>query len=274
MTRRAGELSAGTGDMAEGTGGDLGLPAALIGLPPVGPEFAGLTARLGYGFRRLELLRAALTAPSSVNEPQSAGWPSNGCLEFLGDAVLDLVAADTLWRRFPALGEGALTRLRASLVSEASLAAAAREIGLGEFLVVGRSETAGGKELRDGSLADAVEAVLAAAFLDARAAGEDPLAAAGAVFEALLGARVAVMSPADGVDAKSRLQLLMQARHRRAPAYQPVSGRPAEHEGLWRVQATLTLPEGQVLVLGEGAGVSLRAAEQEAARVALLALEA
>ncbi|MBK9755118.1 MAG: ribonuclease III [Nannocystis sp.] len=264
----------GAGQLADGTGGGTeGLPAVLAVLPPADPQLAGLAGRLGHRFARPALLRAALTTPSWVNEHQGAGWPSNACLEFLGDAVLGLVAADALWRRFPELGEGDLTRLRASLVSASSLAAAARAFGLAEFMYLGRNEVKTGVLEREGALPDALEATLAAAFLDARAAGGDPLAAASAVFTALLGERVAGLSRGDGVDAKSQLQVLLQAKHRRAPAYRTIGERPPGQGGLWQVEATLTLPEGQVIILAEGSGVSLRAAEQAAAKAALTALE-
>lgn len=275
-SRGASELSAGTG----GTGGrreGVGLPAPLVTLPDDDPalaELAPLIARLGHRFVRPALLRAALTTPSWVNEHPAAGWPGNACLEFLGDAVLGLVAADALWRRFPTLGEGDLTRLRASLVSEAALGAVAREIALGERLFLGRGDLKSGVLERDGTLADAVEAAIAAAFLDARASGGDPLAAAAAVFDALLGPRLRAMRPEDGVDPKSRLQAIVQARHRRTPVYATVGERPKGSDPVWRVQVTLTLPEGQVLVLAEAEAASLRAAEQAAAVAALAELDA
>lgn len=249
-----------------------GLPAVLVSLPdPVADIEAleRLAGRLGYGFTRPALLRAALTLPSWVNEHPNAGWPGNACLEFLGDAVLDLVTADALWRRFPDLSEGTLTRLQASVVSEPALAAAAREAGLGEFLFVGRGDRRDGTLERAGALADTLEAVLASVFLDARADGRDPLTAAAGVVEVLLGARIAALRPDDGVDAKSRLQALMQARHRRAPIYVPVGERPTGPEPQWRVEVRLTGADGQVQVLGEGAGRNLRIAEQAAAAAAL-----
>ena len=276
-------LSAGTGELSAGTGGTggrregVGLPAPLVTLPDDDPaltELAPLIARLGHRFVRPALLRAALTTPSWVNEHPAAGWPGNACLEFLGDAVLGLVAADALWRRFPTLGEGDLTRLRASLVSEAALGVVAREIALGERLFLGRGDLKSGVLERDGTLADAVEAAIAAAFLDARASGGDPLAAAAAVFDALLGPRLRAMRPEDGVDPKSRLQAIVQARHRRTPVYATVGERPKGSDPVWRVQVTLTLPEGQVLVLAEAEAASLRAAEQAAAVAALAELDA
>lgn len=266
-------MTRGRNDLPLGTGAG-GLPAVLAVLPEAEPEVVVLAAKLGVRFTRPALLRAALTTPSWVNEHQDAGWPSNACLEFLGDAVLGLVAADALWLRFPAVTEGDLTRLRASLVSASSLAMAARAIGLGDFLYLSRSDARSRVLERDKTLADAVEAALAAAFLDARVAGGDPLAAAVAVFTALLGERLTALSPADGVDAKSALQVVLQARYRRAPVYRAIGERTGGTEPLWRVEVTLTLPEGQVMVLAEASGPSLRAAEQAAARLALAATDA
>lgn len=229
-----------------------------------------LQQRLGYTFHRPALLRVALTHPTWVNEHARSGWPSNAALEFFGDAVLSLVATEALWRRFPALPEGALTRLRASLVSEPALAAAARALGLGPILWVSHRQA----ELRehDGSLADAAEAVLGAAFLDARAAAREPLAAAGAVFEALLGARLSAMSPDDGKPAKARLQEWVQARWRRPPVYVQLGERGGDLPG-FRVRAEVTGSEGQVTELAEGEGPSLRAAETAAAEAALLRID-
>ncbi len=249
-----------------------GLPAVLAGLPDPAADLEALgrlAALLGHTFERPALLRAALTLPSWTNEHPGAGWPGHACLEFLGDAVLDLVTADALWRRFPDLEEGPLTRLQASLVSEASLAAAAAAAGLGEFLYVGR----GDQRDRPSFLADALEAVLAAVFLDARAAGAEPLAAAGRAVDALLGGRIAGLRADDGVDAKSRLQTLLQARHRRGPTYAPIGERPTGQDPVWRVEVRMEMPEG-LQVLAEGTGRSLRIAEQAAARAALERLAA
>lgn len=255
--------------------GVTGLPAVLVDLPEPGADaemLARLAARLGHAFARPGLLRAALTLPAWVNEHPRAGWPGHACLEFLGDAVLDLVTADALWRRFPDLSEGTLTRLQASVVSEAALAEAASAFGLGESLFAGRGDRRDGT-LRPTLLADAVEAVIAAAFLDARAAGRDPLAAAGGVVDVLLGAKIAALRPDDGVDAKSKLQQVLQASHGRAPTYAPVGARPTGQDPTWRAEVRLTAPDGQVEVLGEGVGASLRAAEQAAAAAALARLK-
>jgi ribonuclease-3 len=247
-----------------------GLPEPLRRLPAaVEPSLAELEARLGYSFARPALLRAALTLGSWVNEHRGAGWPSNSCLEFYGDAVVDLAAADALWRRFPELAEGDLTRLRASLVSEAGLGEAAQALSLGEFLYLGRGDLKRGAREHAGTLADALEAVIGAVFLDARARGEDPFRAASDLFDRLFGARVAALEPEDGLDAKSQLQQWAQARHRLTPVYVPLSEPPADEDPQWRARVELRRPDGAVEVLAEGEGRSLRAAEQAAAEAAL-----
>ena len=231
-----------------------------------------LQARLGRVFARPALLRVALTHPTWANEHVRSGWPSNAALEFFGDAVLDLLATEALWRRFPGQPEGVLTRLHAALVSEPALAAAARSIELGPLLWVAHDKS----DLRDhaGALADAAEAILGAAYLDAREAGRDPLVAAGAVFEALLGAQVAALGVHDGKPAKARLQEWVQARPGHALRYAPLVDRAPGGPAGWKVLAEVTGPEGQVLARGEGEGPGRRAAETAAAEVALAQLAA
>jgi ribonuclease III len=253
-----------------------GLPEVLrtlpdSGEPAISAELAGLAplaSALGWSFTRPELLRVALTVGSWANENRDAGWPSNACLEFFGDAVLDLIAADVLWTRFPALDEGPLTRLRASVVSERSLARAARHIDLGRWLFLGRGDEQRGARDRDGTLADALEAALGAAFLDARAAGRDPMVAAAEVFEHLFGERLRKLAPADGLDPKSRLQQLIQAERRLTPVYLAVGDVPPPEAPHWCARVELRGEEG-VEILGHGEGRSLRAAERNAARDAL-----
>src|SRR5690606_6042541 len=138
----------------------------------------------------------------------------------------DLVAADALWTRFPNLDEGPLTRLRASVVSERSLARAAQRIELGRWLFLGRGDEQRGARERDGTLADALEAVLGAVFLDARAGGLDPIVAAASVFDRLFGERLRTLAPQDGLDPKSRLQQLIQAERRLTPVYVAVGEAP------------------------------------------------
>ncbi len=262
------------------------LPTLLVNLPDRAPPGAettcgaellglrGLENDLSYRFHRPALLRVALTVGSWANENQASGWPTNASLEFFGDAVLDLVAADVLWRAFPSLGEGPLTRLRASLVSERSLAAAAQDLGLGPWLFVGRGDEKRGARAREGTLADALESVIGAVFLDAREAGRDPILAAGTLFRHLFGERVDRMRPSDGLDAKSRLQQWIQAKYRITPVYRAVGAPPPPDAPHWRARVEVPHPDRDSEWLGEGAGRSLREAERAAADDALERIDA
>jgi ribonuclease III len=241
--------------------------------PPGAGGLAGLQRRVGYDFARPALLRVALTLGSWANEHADSGWPSNGCLEFFGDAVLDLLAADALWRHFPELAEGELTRLRAALVSERSLVAVALELDLGAYLYLGRGDLKRDGRAHPGTLADAVEAVLGAVFLDARQAhaegGPEPLGVAAELFDRWLGDQLRGLSPAHGIDPKSRLQHWAQGRYRITPTYVRIGEGSGAGEPKWQAQVELQFPDGTVRVLGSGEGRSLRAAEKAAAIVAL-----
>jgi ribonuclease-3 len=191
--------------------------------------------------------------------------------------VLDLLAADAVWRRFPDLGEGELTRLRASIVSERCLADVAANVELGEYLWLGRGDVRRGQRRQSGTLADAIEAVLGAVFLDAREAGTAPLASAGAVFDRLLAGKLAELRPDLAVDPKTRLQHWAQGRYRITPVYVRIDAR--DHLGVaegprWRARVELRFPDGRIEVLGEGEGESLRRAERRAAKAALDRIEA
>ncbi|MDH4185628.1 MAG: ribonuclease III, partial [Nitrospira sp.] len=125
-----------------------------------------LQSHLGYRFKVLALLEEALTHSSHVNEQKSGAFPHNERLEFLGDAVLSLVMSEYLASALPQSSEGALSKLKAKLVSEASLAQVARRLGIGEHLKLGRGEDRSKGRDKDSLLADALEAVLAAVHLD------------------------------------------------------------------------------------------------------------
>ncbi len=262
-----------------------GLPQVLRALPdptqlpddgtaPVGPGgLDGLCERLGYEFAHPQLLRVALTLGSWANEHRSSGWPSNACLEFFGDAVLGLLAADALWQRFPELDEGQLTRLRATIVSEPSLSKAAEAIDLGAWLYLGRGDLKRGGRQHRSTMADAFEAVLGAVFLDAREAGRPPLSAAATVFERLLGDRIKTLAPGKHVDPKSRLQHWAQGRYRITPSYVRVGDRPPPEAPSWSARVELRFDDGRVEILGEGEGRSLKLAERRAAEAALAAIE-
>ena len=207
-------------------------------------------ARLGYRFGDPALLDAALTH-------RSAGRANYERLEFLGDSVLNFAVAVLVYRSYPDADEGDLSRYRASLVSGQSLAEAAAGLGLGEQLRLGSGELKTGGFRRRSILADALEALFGAVYLDGG------LDAARGVIERLLADRLADLPEArDLKDPKTRLQELLQGRGRRLPAYavDDVSGEPHEH---WFVASC----EVEELGLRErGEGTSRRRAEQAAAQ--------
>ncbi len=262
------------------------LPDVLLrlltrGTPPWDDEtqrgldsLARLERRLGYAFERRELLRTALTLGSWCNEHRRAGWPSNACLEYFGDAVLGLAAADAVWRRFPDGGEGDLTRMRARLVSETALATVARDLELGGWLYLGRGDEQRGARDHDGTLADSLEAVLGAVFLDARHVGADPFSVASGFFRRQFGPHLDAMAPEDALDPKSRLQQRMQAAYRLTPVYVSLGEAGEGESSRWCARVELVGDGSTSLrILGEGAGRSLRAAEIAAASDALTRLD-
>jgi ribonuclease-3 len=213
--------------------------------------------RLGHRFRDEALLDQALTH-------RSAGRANNERLEFLGDAVLSAVVSELLYEVFPRASEGELTRLRAELVREASLAALAREIGLGDALQLGPGELKSGGYRRDSILADAFEAVFGAIYLDAG------FGAARDALRALLVRRVEALTVGGAnKDPKTRLQELLQGQGLPLPVYELVATRGDEHNKTFQTRCTVA-PLG---LSAEGAGPSRRASETAAAD-ALLALMA
>ncbi|MDH4172426.1 MAG: ribonuclease III [Betaproteobacteria bacterium] len=219
---------------------------------------ARLEERLGHRFRSGELLTQALTH-------RSFGTPHNERLEFLGDGVLGCVIAEALLVRFPQLSEGELSRMRASLVRQEALAAAAAGLGLAEHLRMGQGESASGGAHRASVLADALEALYGAVFLDGG------YASARATVLATLGS---ALESADehttAKDPKTRLQEALQARRHGLPRYRVVATRGAAHEQTFEVEC---LVEGLDLQ-ARGSGASRRAAEQQAAEALLRQLDA
>jgi len=216
-----------------------------------------LRDRIGHDFADPSLLAQALTH-------RSAAATHNERLEFLGDGVVNLVAAEALFRRWPKADEGVLTRARAELVREASLAAIARRLELGERLVLGPGELKSGGFRRDSILADALEAVVAAIYLDA--GYEACRAVVLPWFEESL---AALPEGRPEKDAKTRLQEWLQARQRPLPAYELVSESGEEHAKLFLARCTLSEPSTSA----EGQGTSRRLAEQAAAAAVLETLE-
>ena len=216
-----------------------------------------LRDRIGHAFADPSLLAQALTH-------RSAGAPHNERLEFLGDGVVNLIAAEALYLRWPKADEGVLTRARAELVREASLATISRELGLGERLTLGPGELKSGGFRRDSILADALEAVVAAIYLDAGWEGCRQVVLPW--FEQAIAA-LPVGKP--GKDAKTRLQEWLQARQKALPSYELVSESGEEHAKLFLTRCTLSEPP----VSAEGEGTSRRLAEQAAAAAVLDRLE-
>jgi ribonuclease-3 len=208
--------------------------------------------RLGHRFADPELLRRALTH-------RSFGASHNERLEYLGDSVVNCAVALALYHKFPTLPEGELSRLRANLVNQQSLALIAQRFSFGEQLRLGEGELKSGGARRPSMLADAVEAVIGAVFLDG---GFD---AARRVVAVLFGAALDTIDPAvSGKDPKTLLQELLQGRRLALPQYSVVGTHGEAHEQLFEVECAI--PELGIRSLGEGA--SRRSAEQEAARQA------
>jgi len=212
-----------------------------------------LEAALGHGFGRPELLRQALTH-------RSFGSPHNERLEFLGDSVLNCVIAAALYRSFATLREGELSRLRASLVRQETLADIARSLGLGEMLQLGEGELKSGGAQRSSILADALEAVFGAVHVDA---GFD---AARMVIECLYQPALARIDPSDaGKDPKTALQEILQGRHLPLPRYTLLATRGEAHAQQFDIECLI--PELGIRTTGSGG--SRRIAEQQAAQGAL-----
>lgn len=226
-------------------------------------DLAILQAAVHHRFARPELLSRALVHSSHANENPGEG-EDNERLEFLGDAVLELAVSEELFRRFPTADEGRLTSVRAKMVREKTLAEVARSLALPEFLKLGRGEEAQGGRERDSILADLVEAVIGAVFLDGGFA-----AARDCVLHLLDGRWPEAAQLPASKDYKSRLQEVTQEKYKARPVYHLVSSQGPEHTKVFTVR--LELPGGQST---EGEGGSLKKAEQLAASRALKLLEA
>ncbi len=218
-----------------------------------------LEQHLDYTFHDLRLLRAALYHSSYANEHRAQSVSSNERLEFLGDAVLGFVSADYLYRKHPDLPEGELTRIRAALVCEDSLHEVAQRLHLGDFLMLGKGEESGGGRHRPSILADAVEAVLAAVYLDG---GIDEARAL--VHRILLEKEPEQVVESRRRDCKTELQELVQRKPNQELRYELVSESGPDHAKVFTVAVMLN---GQVV--GLGSGHSKKEAEQSAARTAL-----
>ena len=214
-----------------------------------------LEQRLGYSFRNHKLLEHALTHSSYANENRKDGLTSNERLEFLGDSVLGFVVASYLFKTYPDRPEGELTKLRAALVCEKSLAAAAAKLKLGAALLLGHGEEHGGRK-SSSITADAMESVLAAAYLDG---GLE--AASGIIHRLILGAG---MPDLQDQDYKTRLQELVQREKHQQLSYQLTGERGPDHDKHFSVCVLLNDK-----VVGCGEGRRKKHAEQAAAAAAI-----
>ena len=222
-------------------------------------SFASLQKALGYQFRDVKLLEQALTHTSYANENRAGRISHNERLEFLGDSILGFVVADYLYRNFPSHLEGDLTRMRAELVCERSLAVMAKELNLGPELRLGHGEERSGGRERASILSDACEAIMAAAYLDG---GFE--AARGIVYRHILD-RVAEAS--HSCDFKTILQELVQREKGQSLAYRLVDESGPDHDKTFAVEV---LRNGEAV--GRGTGRSKKLAEQAAAREAITRL--
>lgn len=214
--------------------------------------------KLGHTFVDQALFRTALTH-------RSFGLPNNERLEFLGDGILDFVIADALYRRFPALPEGDLSRLRANLVRQETLHRLALTLEIGEFLRLGEGELKSGGAQRPSILADALEALFGAVYLDAG------FKAAQAVILALYTSLIDELKPGQfQKDAKTRLQEWLQGKKKALPRYQLIEATGAAHEQRFEVACEIDSPRLRTV----GHGSSRRIAEQVAAEQALKELNA
>jgi len=216
-----------------------------------------LETAIGYRFKNITLLQNALTHSSYANERWHDGLRSNERLEFLGDSILGMVVAEFLYRNYPDRPEGELTRMRADMVCETALSIVAEEIHIGEHLLLGHGEEHGGGRRRASILADAVESVIAAIFLDA---GIEP--ARGFIQRFIL-TRVPEKR-LQHTDYKTALQELVQQKKNQAVTYELVAESGPDHDKHFSVQVLLN---GKPI--GTGAGTSKKRAEQDAARDAL-----
>ncbi len=219
-----------------------------------------LEEKLEYAFRDPALLENALTHSSRANESRGK-LVSNERLEFLGDSILGMVVADHLYHNHPDLPEGELTRVRAALVCEESLVQAARELGLGNYLRLGKGEEAGGGRQRPSIQADAVEAVLAAVYLDG---GLDPVRRI--IGRYILTREVAGLTRPR--DYKTTLQELVQREGSQDLKYHLTGESGPDHNKRFCVEVTLN-----GVGVGVGSGRSKKEAEQMAAKAAIRQLQ-
>lgn len=212
---------------------------------------------IGYRFRNITLLQNALSHSSYANERWHDSLKSNERLEFLGDSILGMLVADYLYRNFPDRLEGDLTRMRADMVCEKTLAIVANRLNLGKHLMLGRGEELGGGRSRESILADAVESVIAACYLDGG------MEAALSFVQKFILVYVPI-AKLQNMDYKTALQELVQQKKNQVLSYRLVGESGPDHDKEFRVELTLNDH-----VIGVGVGSSKKRAEQAAAQAAM-----
>ena len=222
-----------------------------------------LQKKLGVSFQQPELLTQALTHSSYANENPGVSPASNERLEFLGDAILGLIVAENLFRDFPGMSEGEMTRLRSILVKQETLARVAESIKLGNYLYLGKGEEASGGKDKPANLARALEAVVAAVYLDQGSAITEQL-----VLEILDAELLKTLYQGAIIDYKSQLQELLQAKTQQTPVYNLIETQGPDHNKNFTVEVRLGND-----VLATGIGRSKKKAETEAAHIALEKLQ-
>jgi ribonuclease-3 len=226
------------------------------------PELDRLQSTIGYFFKCKLRLINAFTHRSYVNEFRGGTRCDNERLEFLGDAVLDLVVSEFLFSQQPCLDEGDLTRIRAEVVSSPCLAKVAGSMNLGQCLFLGKGEAFDGGRNKPGLLADALEALIGAVFIDGGYASAKSVTLR--IFQPLLKGAIIKKT----IDHKSRLQELLQSQHQDRPVYRLVNASGTAHAPLYLVEVLI-----DDRVCGTGEGRSKKIAEQNAAKSALAVLE-
>jgi len=219
---------------------------------------AELEQKLGYTFRDKSLLQTALTHSSYANEARAEEVLCNERLEFLGDSVLGFTVANYLYKHYPNLPEGKMTRLRADLVCEQSLVRVADKLEVGEHLCLGRGEELGGGRQRPSILADAVEAIFAAVLLDS------DIDRAEEIILGLLGESLLLDQSGALQDCKTALQELVQQKSGQSIVYHLLSATGPDHQKLFEAEVRLNDEP-----IGAGTGRSKKEAEQAAAAAAL-----
>lgn len=229
-------------------------------------DYAELEEKIGHVFRDKKLLEEALTHSSFSNEHKVLGRRCNERLEFFGDSVLQLVVSDYIFFGFPEYPEGTLTKLRSKLVDEPALASYAAVLHLGEYLYLGKGEEKNGGRTRESVTADAYEALIAAVFIDAGEGAEGREAVRKYIMPEVEKRRILVENELGVTDYKTLLQEVVQSDSKGTSLeYNKIGESGPDHDKTFTVEALVDCNR-----FGVGTGKTVRAAEQEAARQALV----